>query len=147
MNRINLKMLTLIVLCLFVEMIHAQKITEWIGGASGREQDWFCNKNWTTQTVPNEFSTVIIKNRFTNKTFYPKIKCGIAKVWNLEMESSAELFIEKYAELWVMNSIQVKNKKYLHSKGKLLFLNSTSFARNNTQNVVKDVCSQLESTN
>lgn len=74
MNRINLKMLTLIVLCLFVEMIHAQKITEWIGGASGREQDWFCNKNWTTQTVPNEFSTVIIKNRFTNKAVISKNK-------------------------------------------------------------------------
>ena len=63
------------------------------------------------------------------------------------MEPSAELFIEKYAELWVMNSIQIKNIKYIHSKGKLLFLNSTSFARNNTQNVVNDVCSQLKSTN
>jgi len=63
------------------------------------------------------------------------------------MEPSTELFIEKYAELWVMNSIQIKNKKYIHTKGKLLFFNSTSFARNNTENVVKDVFSRLESTN
>ncbi|MBP9120305.1 MAG: hypothetical protein KBF59_05525 [Ignavibacterium sp.] len=94
----------LAILFIFISIeLNAQKLTEWRGGAPGRERDWNCSKNWSTGRVPDEFSDVIIPDCSGRGGFYPVVK----DVVEVNSITFVEIFLENYIssiKLYVIES-------------------------------------------
>lgn len=77
----------------------AQTINTWKGGAPGHETDWAYFKNWSRNTVPQEFDRVIIPDVSSNTRSYPVIHNGEVEVLSVTVLSGARLTIEANARL------------------------------------------------
>lgn len=75
---------------------------KWQGGFPGRENDWFCARNWSSHRVPDQFDSVVIPDVSTRGSFFPVINRSEAIVQSLVVESNARLTIQESAELHVL---------------------------------------------
>jgi hypothetical protein len=82
--------------------LNAQKANVWKGGTPGHERDWFCARNWSGNSVPDEFTDVIIPDVSHSTRATPVIGSGKVAINMLRLESSTLLTIAAEASLLVL---------------------------------------------
>lgn len=101
--------------------LFSQKITIWKGGTPGMETNWDCHKNWSTYSVPDGFSDVIIPDVSTTTFAAPVIRSGQAEVNSLTFTSNTVMTVGKGAQLVVHQSTGPLPVENLKLDGILLF--------------------------
>ncbi|MEO6190831.1 MAG: hypothetical protein ABIO44_11200 [Saprospiraceae bacterium] len=86
----------------FIQIGSSQISAKWIGGHSGRPNDWNCSNNWSNNKVPNEFTDVVVSFVDFNDPTYPIIKSGLCKVHSLRIQYGTILKIDSKAKLTVL---------------------------------------------
>ena len=86
-------------LLLLATQAFSQKTTTWQGGTPGRENHWDCPSNWSTNTVPNEFSDVVIPDVSTSTQKYPIINEEEVEIKSIEVQSGASLILSRTARI------------------------------------------------
>lgn len=110
-----------IILIVVANFSYAQKSAIWIGGFAGREHDWFCPKNWNTNEIPNEFSSVIIVSQFIKNNAYPIISNNEVSIWSIFMDKQAKLLIAGNAQLIISDYIFIPNPHSIINQGIFAF--------------------------
>lgn len=105
---------------------YAQRAIVWKGGAPGMKNDWYCPQNWSTTSVPDEFSDVIIPDVSTSTFASPVIRSGDVEVNSLEMHANASLTIESRARLVVNSHAVGIAPGKLKGEGRLILEDSTT---------------------
>ncbi|WP_439184959.1 T9SS type A sorting domain-containing protein [Carboxylicivirga taeanensis] len=85
----------------FIDKVDEEKFTTvvWTGGSI----QWDAEGNWSNTTIPTTGENVLIES---GKSFYPKICNDYAYyMWNLELETGAELFIPAGCKVTVLGDI------------------------------------------
>ena len=85
---------------LVTSITFAQQIAIWEGGTPGKENCWNEAKNWSNQTVPDEFTFVIIEYRNSGHQAQPIIE-NAAFAASVEIQSRAKLQIMEKGSLHV----------------------------------------------
>lgn len=93
----------LVVLHLFAEELSAQKVNTWLGGAAGRESDWFYPKNWSLGVAPDWSHDVVIPDVASTSRSYPVVPSGVIEMASLTIHSSAELQIGDSVQLDILH--------------------------------------------
>lgn len=99
---------------------YAQKEITWKGGFPGKNNDWFCAQNWSTSSVPDEFSNVIIPDVSTSTFAPPMIRSGQVEINSLNMLDNASLTITKGAILIVNDSMEGVKSSKVKGEGKVI---------------------------
>lgn len=84
----------------------AQRTITWKGGTPGMTCDWFCPQNWSSASLPDEFSDVIIPDVSSSTFAQPYIKDGDIEIHSLRLLSNASLTIVDEASLTVISYIE-----------------------------------------
>ncbi|MBP7240133.1 MAG: hypothetical protein KBA14_07890 [Saprospiraceae bacterium] len=103
----------------------SQKSITWKGGTPGMKNDWYCPQNWSTTSLPDEFSDVIIPDVSTSTLAFPEIKSGEIEINSLMMHSNTLLMIGEDATLMVTGNIEGLTAAKLPGAGRLLRVEST----------------------
>lgn len=82
----------------------SQKTVVWKGGAPGQETNWYCPKNWSTQTVPDSFSDVVIPDVSTTTQALPEIRSGRVEVNRLTIAGNTGLSLGESAQMVVLDN-------------------------------------------
>lgn len=77
----------------------------WKGGTPGQETNWHCPKNWSTGTVPDVFSDVVIPDVSTTTRALPEIRSGEVEVNRLTIAHNAGLSLAEAAQLVVLEDM------------------------------------------
>lgn len=99
---------------------HAQRSITWKGGTSGMKNDWFCPQNWSTSSVPDEFSDVIIPDVSTSTFATPVIKSGEVEINSLQILSNAMLTIEKAATVVINSRVTGLTSVNIQGEGQMI---------------------------
>lgn len=99
---------------------YTQRAITWKGGTPGMKNEWYCPQNWSTASVPDEFSDVIIPDVSTSTFASPVIKSGDVEINSLEMHTNATLTIEGKARLVVVSHVEGLTLAKLKGEGKLI---------------------------
>jgi hypothetical protein len=83
----------------------AQKTIVWKGGTPGQETNWYCAKNWSTHTVPDAFSDVVIPDVSTTTRALPEIHSGEVEVNRLMIAHNAGLGLGQSARLAILEDL------------------------------------------
>ncbi len=83
--------------------------------------DWNCPSNWSTYTVPDEFSNVIIKDVSSSTLAAPEISKGTITVNSVYMETNTSLLIGKGAQLNILDKSGSYIPDYRQVKGTVFF--------------------------
>ncbi len=118
-------------LTLSTAQLFSQKTIEWKGGFPGHETDWACPQNWSGNTVPNEFSDVIIPDVSTQSRALPVIKSGSVAVRSLSVDAGSIVFVSKGAGLLIFGWGQFEDPASIRAEGRFRVLDETS-ARHGT---------------
>ena len=113
--------------------ICAQKTIIWKGGTPGMKTDWHCPQNWSTSSVPDEFSNVVIPDVSTSTFSMPVIRSGIVEVNELEIERNASLTVSEKTKLSVFGNTERVNLANLHGEGKVVFNEQNQIIRTITE--------------
>lgn len=97
----------------------AQKTNTWKGGTPGMENEWNCAKNWSTYSVPDEFTDVVIPDVSCTSFSAPLVKEGRVNINSLYLESNALLTIGKGANLLVFGAAEGVNEWNIKAEGSL----------------------------
>ena len=89
------------------------------------KNDWYCPQNWSTTSLPDEFSDVIIPDVSTSTLAFPEIKSGEIEINSLMMHSNTLLMIGEDATLMVTGNIEGLTAAKLPGAGRLLRMEST----------------------
>lgn len=100
--------------------LFSQKVNTWKGGAPGMEHEWFCPKNWSAGTIPNEFSNVFIPDVTTTTQATPVIQSGKVEINTLILQTNAVLTIGPAAELVIQETAEGIDPTTVVLKGKIL---------------------------
>lgn len=84
-------------------LLTAQVQVSWIGGTYGQETNWDCPSNWSTGSVPDEDSHVVIAFLNSGHHAQPVIE-DEAYIASLEIRSMGNLTVEKGALLMIDGS-------------------------------------------
>ncbi len=79
--------------------MEAQNI--WIGGTIAHESEWNDAKNWSNNRVPDWTEDVIIKDVSSNSGYFPIIDSKVEPIAHFEIQSNAELTIQRNGDLVV----------------------------------------------
>ncbi len=99
---------------------YAQRAITWKGGTPGMKNDWFCPQNWSTSSVPDEFSDVIIPDVSTSTFASPVIKSGDVEINSLQILSNAVLTIDKAASVIVTSRVIGLTPGKIKGEGRLI---------------------------
>ena len=110
----------------------SQKTVVWKGGTPGMEQQWDCAKNWSTHSVPDEFSDVLIPDVSSTTQATPIIRSGKVAVNSIFLESDALLSVQKNAMLTVYGHAQGVYVENLQLQGALHVIYETDENSNST---------------
>ena len=83
--------------------------------------DWYCPQNWSTSTVPDEFSNVIIPDVSTSTFAMPVIMTGSVEINELYIQPNASLTISGKAALCVFGNTDRVDLANLHGEGRVVF--------------------------
>ncbi|MCR9287957.1 MAG: hypothetical protein NXI23_11270 [Bacteroidetes bacterium] len=100
-----MKTLLFAALTLISTITFAQQKVTWEGGTPGKETSWNEPRNWSNNTVPNEFSDVIIPNVSTTTFSNPVIKKGQFELNSIKIESNGYLTVDATAKLVVYTEV------------------------------------------
>lgn len=84
----------------------AQKTVVWKGGTPGQETNWHCPKNWSTHTVPDAFSDVVIPDVSTTTRALPEIRTGEVEINRLTIAPHASLSLGESARLAILDDVE-----------------------------------------
>ena len=98
----------------------AQKEITWKGGTPGMKNDWNCPTNWSTSSIPDEFSNVIIPDVSTSTFSSPIIKTGKVEVNSIFIQSNATMTVAKDAVVVVYDDIRGACEGNMHVDGILI---------------------------
>jgi hypothetical protein len=104
----------------------SQKEIVWKGGTPGMKNEWNCPQNWSTSSVPDEFSNVIIPDVSTSSYSSPIIRMGNVEINSIWIQSNASLTIEKGIDLIVFNYAEINARKNIHGEGNLVLQETSS---------------------
>ena len=99
---------------------YSQRPITWKGGTPGMKNDWFCPQNWSSASVPDEFSDVIIPDVSTSTFASPVIRSGKVEINSLEIHASALLTIDKTASVVVISHVAGLVPGRLKGEGRLI---------------------------
>ena len=99
---------------------YAQRAITWKGGTPGKNSDWYCPQNWSSTSVPDEFSDVIIPDVSTSSLALPMIQSGQVEVNSITIYSNGGLTISKNARLVVLSYAKGVNARNVKGEGFLL---------------------------
>lgn len=125
-----MKNLMILLLSLSSSLLTAQITSTWTGGTPGKESNWNEARNWNTNSVPNEFTFVIIQQTNSGHHALPVIKEEV-EVAGIEIYNNAKLIIEQGGTLKIdglytaTDGIQVFGGELIN-KGKLELRNIDS---------------------
>jgi hypothetical protein len=102
----------------------SQKVSIWKGGTPGMKNEWNCPQNWSTSSVPDEFTNVSIPDVSSSTLSAPVIRSGKVEVNSLFIHSNASLRIEKQAQLVVYGIAEGIRQKNMDLEGTLVILNN-----------------------
>ena len=100
----------------------AQKTVVWKGGTPGKENCWHEARNWSTNSVPDEFSNVIIPDVSSSSFSTPIIYDGTVELNALQMETNTHLSILRKAKLIVYSYSYGLDIEKLQLEGTLILL-------------------------
>lgn len=103
----------------FSPSLRAQRTFYWEGGTPGRESNWNCPDNWSSNAVPDAFSNVIIPDVSTRSRVYPVLSHKNAEVNSLVLESGSSLAIQEGSCLVVFDSMERFGLNNLDVRGTL----------------------------
>lgn len=112
----------ILLLCGICTGAAAQKTIIWKGGAPGHETDWHYAKNWSTHSVPNEFSNVIIPDVSTTTRALPVIRKGVVEVNSLIIAPNVTLSLGETVQLTVLENSDSMLIANLRKNGSLVML-------------------------
>lgn len=115
-----------ILLCGICTGAAAQKNIIWKGGAPGHETDWHYAKNWSTHSVPNEFSNVIIPDVSTTTRTLPVIRAGVVEVNSLTIAPNVTLSLGETVQLTVLENSDSMMIANLRRSGSLISFVATA---------------------
>ena len=119
---------TAIIICMsFTIETNAQKIITWKGGTPGQETKWNCPKNWDNNSVPNEFSNVVIPDVSGSTQSAPRIVSGTVEVNSIFIFSNAKFEVDEGAKVIVYQPIIGIRNSNANIRGKVI-VNSTNGA-------------------
>ncbi|HSF88979.1 MAG TPA: hypothetical protein VLA46_06140 [Saprospiraceae bacterium] len=98
----------------------SQTTITWKGGTPGMENDWSCPQNWSSASLPNEFSDVIIPDVSSSTFAPPCIKEGSIEINSLRLQSNASLTIAYNASLTVIRFIEGLDLYKVEGQGELI---------------------------
>ncbi len=98
----------------------AQRTITWKGGTQGMEHEWYCPQNWSSTSMPDEFSDVIIPDVSTSTFSPPCIQKGKIAINSLMLHANAILTIEHEASLIVTNQIEGLHWDKIKGQGQLI---------------------------
>lgn len=98
----------------------SQRTITWKGGTPGMKNDWFCPQNWSTATVPDEFSDVIIPDVSTSSFAHPVIEAGQVEINSITIHSQGALTISKEAALFVSGYVEGVGQKNIQGEGQFV---------------------------
>lgn len=98
----------------------AQRTITWKGGTPGMTSDWFCPQNWSTASLPDEFSDVIIPDVSSSTFAQPYLKVGDIEINSLRLLSNASLTIVDKASLTVISYIEGNTLDNVKGSGQLI---------------------------
>lgn len=104
----------------------SQKNNTWVGGTPGMEDNWNCAKNWSTYSVPDEFTNVIIPDVSTTTFSNPIIKEGEVQVNAIFMESDAMLTVGQDARMIVFGFAEGVNEDNVKMEGNIFIINEVT---------------------
>jgi len=84
------------------------------------KNDWLCAQNWSTSSVPDEFSVVIIPDVSTTSFSFPVLRSGTVEVNSLIIHSNGSLTISKHAAVVVHSNAEGNCEKNLYGEGQVL---------------------------
>ena len=93
-----MKNLMIVLLTLSTSLLTAQITSTWTGGTPGKENNWNEARNWDTNSVPNEFTFVIIQKTNSGHHALPVIKKAV-EVAGIEIHNNSKLTIEQGGSL------------------------------------------------
>lgn len=110
----------LITACLSVVYftLFAQQTVTWLGGAPGNETNWNVSKNWSTNSVPDENSYVVIQYLNSGHGAQPVIT-GEAHAASIQIIDRGALTIEASGTL-VLDGTHVYSKGFVLINGELI---------------------------
>ena len=121
-----MKPMLLILLSLISLNCFSQVTSKWRGNTPGKEQDWKCPSNWSTNSLPNEFTDVVIPVDISVTYNYPVIN-GEVEINSLSVWPGAILTI-KDGSLTIHDTersnykrVQILGKKNLIEKETALY--------------------------
>jgi hypothetical protein len=109
------------ILLAFSTNLYTQRTITWKGGTPGMKTDWYCSQNWSTSTVPDEFSNVIIPDVSTSTFAMPVIPTGSVEINELYIQSNASLTVSGKASLCVFGNTDRVDLANLHGEGRVVF--------------------------
>lgn len=128
----------LIAILTFVSTItFVQQITVWQGGTPGNETNWNEPKNWSTNTVPDEFSDVYIHDVSSSTFSSPVLGEGQVEVNSIRVASNAQLTINPEASVVVYGYTQGLTNKNVTMDGALLVMGEGKNPQLETLSLVK----------
>ncbi|HZV67954.1 MAG TPA: hypothetical protein VFG10_00330 [Saprospiraceae bacterium] len=104
----------------------SQKTITWKGGAPGMKNEWHCAQNWSTSSVPDEFSDVIIPDVSTTSFSFPVLRSGTVEVNSLAIYTNGSLTISKDAVVVVHRNAEGNCENNLYGEGQILFHTETA---------------------
>ncbi len=118
-NHSILRLLTILFMLVTISG-YSQKSITWKGGFPGKKNDWFCAQNWSTSSVPDEFSNVIIPDVSTSTFASPVILSGQVEINSLNMLDNASLTVAKGAAVIVNDNMEGVTPSKLKGGGKVI---------------------------
>jgi len=106
--------------------VFSQRAITWKGGAPGKKNDWYCPQNWSSTSVPDEFSDVIIPDVSTSSFALPCIQSGEVEVNSITIQSNGGLTILKNAMMVVLEYTDGVSPKNVKGEGLLMLNNNAS---------------------
>ncbi len=98
----------------------SQRTITWKGGTPGMKNDWFCPQNWSSTSLPDEFSDVIIPDVSSSTIAPPCIKEGKIEINSLMIQSNASITIDVDASLTVISHIEGLDTDKIKGEGQLI---------------------------
>ncbi|MDQ3017152.1 MAG: hypothetical protein M3R25_10610 [Bacteroidota bacterium] len=98
------------IIMLSTKLLPGQILSIWIGQTPGSERAWQQPNNWSTQTIPNEFSDVVIRTDETLTNNYPIYPSGLTEINSLHICPGAQLYIRS-GDIVVLDNA----KSYYHA--------------------------------
>lgn len=98
----------------------AQRTITWKGGTPGMTNDWFCPQNWSSTSLPDEFSDVIIPDVSSSTFAPPCITEGTVEINSLMLQSNATLSICYNASLIVISHMEGLDHGKVKGEGQLI---------------------------